>query len=92
MAWTQAYAPLGSLGLSALVAAAPLVVIFALLASGKLPGWASALAALVAALALAVGLWGMPIVPAAASALLGVAFAILPILWIVVSALWVHEL
>ena len=92
MAWTQAYAPLGSLGLSALVAAAPLVVIFALLASGKLPGWASALAALVAALALAVGLWGMPTVPAAASALLGVAFAILPILWIVVSALWVHEL
>lgn len=92
MAWTQAYAPLGSLGLSALVAAAPLVVIFALLASGKLPGWASALAALVAALALSVGLWGMPIVPAAASALLGVAFAILPILWIVVSALWVHEL
>ncbi len=92
MAWTQAYAPLGSLGLSGLVAAIPLAVIFALLAWGKVPGWASALASLVAALGLSVGLWRMPVVPAAASALLGVAFAVLPILWIVVSALWVHEL
>ncbi len=92
MAWTQAYAPLGSLAFSALAAAVPLVVIFVLLAWGRLPGWASALSSLVAALALGVGLWGMPPVPAAASALFGVAFAVLPILWIVVSALWVHEL
>jgi lactate permease len=92
MAWTQAYAPLGSLALSALAAAVPLIVIFALLAWGRLPGWTSALAALAAALALAVGLWRMPVAPAAASALLGVAFAVLPILWIVVPALWVHEL
>jgi lactate permease len=34
----------------------------------------------------------MPIAQAGASALLGVAFAVLPILWIVVPALWVHEL
>jgi lactate permease len=92
MAWTQAYAPLGSLAFSAVAAAVPLIVIFALLAWGRLPGWTSALAALAAALVLAVGLWGMPAVPAAASALLGVAFAVLPILWIVVPALWVHEL
>ena len=92
MAWTQAYAPLGSLASSALAAAVPLLVIFALLAWGKLPGWTSALAALIAALALAIGVWRMPPVPAASSALLGVAFAVLPILWIVVSALWVHEL
>jgi len=92
MAWTQAYAPLGSLAFSALAAAVPLIVIFSLLATGKLPGWASACAALVAALALAVGVWRMPGAPAAGSALLGVAFAVLPILWIVVPALWVHEL
>jgi len=92
MAWTQAYAPLGSPAVSALAAALPLAIIFALLAWGRLPGWTSALASTVAALALAIGVWHMPAVPAAASALLGVAFAVLPILWIVVSALWVHDL
>jgi lactate permease len=92
MVWTQAYAPLGSLGFSALAATVPLAVIFALLAWGRLPGWTSALASLIAALAMAIGLWRMPAVPAAAAALLGVAFAVLPILWIVVPALWVHEL
>ncbi|HTP59313.1 MAG TPA: L-lactate permease, partial [Spirochaetia bacterium] len=92
MAWTQAYAPLGSLAFSAVAAAVPLIVIFALLASGKLPSWASALASLGGALALAIGVWRMPVAPAGASALLGVAFAVLPILWIVVPALWVHEL
>jgi lactate permease len=92
MAWTQAYAPLGSLAFSAIAAAIPLVVIFALLASGKLPGWASALASLCAALAIGVGIWRIPIIPAISSALLGVGFAVLPILWIVISALWIHEL
>ena len=92
MAWTQVYSPLGSLAISAIAAAVPLAVIFALLASGKVPGWTSALAAMAAALALAVGVWRMPAVPAVFSALYGVAFAVLPILWIVVPALWVHEL
>lgn len=92
MGWTQVYAPLASLAVSALTAAIPLAVVFVLLASGRLPGWAAALASLVCASALAVGVWRMPALPAVSSALYGVAFAVLPILWIVVSALWVHEL
>ncbi|HVO39555.1 MAG TPA: lactate permease LctP family transporter [Spirochaetia bacterium] len=92
MGWTQVYAPLANLAVSALTAAVPLAVVFVLLASGKVPGWAAALASLVCAFSLAVGVWRMPAVSAVFSALYGVAFAILPILWIVVSALWVHEL
>ena len=92
MPWTPALAPLGSLGFSALAAAIPLVVLFGLLAWGRLPGWAPALAATVASLLVAIAVWGMPAGSAISSGMQGAATALFPILWIVVSALWVHSL
>lgn len=92
MPWTPAIAPLGSLGLSALAAAIPLAVLFGLLAWGRLPGWAPAACAAAAAFLAAVTGWGMPAGPAASASLQGVATALFPIIWIVVSALWVHSL
>ena len=92
MPWTQAYAPLASPLLSALLAAAPLLLLFALLASGRFPAWVPALASTAAAFAIAVSAWGMPPLPALSSAVLGAAFAVFPILWIVVAALWVYTL
>ncbi len=92
MTWTPIPAPLGSLGLSALAAALPLVVLFGLLAWGRLPGWAPALAAAAVALVVAAAAWRMPAVTALAAGLEGVATALFPILWIVVAALWVHSL
>ncbi|HTO23631.1 MAG TPA: L-lactate permease, partial [Spirochaetia bacterium] len=92
MTWTPALAPLGSIGLSALAAAIPLLVLFGLLAWGRFPGWVPAgCATLAAFLAAALG-WKMPVLPALSAALRGVATAVFPILWIVVSALWVHAL
>jgi lactate permease len=92
MPWTPALAPLGSLGLSALAALIPLAVLFGLLASGRVPGWAPALAAAVAALIVAIAAWGMPVVAAVSFGLQGTATALFPIMWIVVSALFVHAL
>ncbi len=92
MPWTPAVAPLGSLGLSALAAAIPLAVLFGLLAWGRLPGWAPAACAAAAALLAAVGAWGMPARTAVSSSLQGAATGLFPIIWIVVSALWVHSL
>jgi lactate permease len=92
MPWTPALAPLGSLGLSALAAVIPLAVLFGLLASGRVPGWAPALAAAFAALIVAIAAWGMPAVSALSSGLQGAATALFPIMWIVVSALFVHSL
>ncbi len=92
MPWTPAIAPLGSLGLSALAAAIPLAVLFGLLAWGRLPGWVAAVCATAAALCSAVIVWGMPAGPSASAGLEGVATALFPIIWIVVSALWVHSL
>jgi lactate permease len=92
MQWTPAIAPMGSVGLSALIAVIPLVVLFGLLASGKVAGWVPPLAATVASLVVAALAWRMPVGMAIASGLEGSATALFPILWIVVSALWVHSL
>jgi len=92
MPWTQIYAPLASPILSALLAAAPLLILFGLLASGRFPGWVSAFASTSAALLLAVAAWRMPVQPAISAGFFGAAFAMFPILWIVVAALWVYNL
>jgi lactate permease len=92
MSWTPALAPLGSIGVSALAAAIPLVVLFGLMAWGRLPGWAPALAAMMVAILAAAAAWGMPPLRAVSAGLQGAATAVFPILWIVVSALWVHSL
>ena len=47
MQWTQVYAPIGdSLGLSAIAAAIPIIVLFIMLGALRKPAWAAALAAL----------------------------------------------
>jgi len=92
MPWTQVYNPVTRLALSALAAAAPLLLFFAVLTVARLESWLSALLSTAAALLLATLLWGMPPVPALSSSLLGAANALFPILWIVVSAIWVHGL
>ncbi|MCX7040560.1 MAG: lactate permease LctP family transporter [Spirochaetes bacterium] len=92
MTWTQGYAPLASPVLSALLAAVPLLILFVLLASGRFPGWVPALASTSAALILAVAIWRMPILPALSAGIYGAAFALFPILWIVIAALWMYNL
>jgi lactate permease len=92
MPWSPSIAPLGSIGLSALAAAIPLAVLFGLLAWGRLPGWSPAFAAAAAAFAAAVAVWGMPAGTAISAGLQGAATGLFPIIWIVVSALWVHSL
>jgi lactate permease len=92
VSWTQLYNPLAGAGLSALAAAAPLIVLFILLASGKLKGWAAALASTAASLLLSITLWRMPASAAVSAAAFGAAFAVFPILWIVTAALWVYSM
>jgi lactate permease len=76
----------------ALVAALPLFVLFASLASGKLKGWMAALVGFLTALAVATVAWRMPALPALEAALKGAGYALFPILWILVAALWVYRL
>jgi lactate permease len=61
MPWIQTYTPVaGSLGLSALVAAIPLFVIFVCLAVLKMKAHKAGMLAVASAVAIAITVWGMP--------------------------------
>jgi lactate permease len=82
----------GSLTLSALCAAVPLITLFVLLGGLRLKAWVAGLISLAVALAVAVVLFSMPLGTALLSATEGAAFGFFPILWIVLNAIWVYNL
>jgi lactate permease len=89
----QSYQPvLGSVLLSALVAGLPLYVLFVLLAIIRLPAWICALAAMLTAALLAWIVWGMPFGVTVGTATEGMAFGLWPISWIVLNAVFFHNL
>jgi lactate permease len=89
----QAYQPvLGSILLSALVAGLPLYVLFVLLAVLRRPAWQCALAAMLTAFLLAWVVWGMPFGVTVGTATEGMAFGLWPISWIVLNAVFFHNL
>ena len=91
--WQHNYEPVGgSLGLSALVAAIPIVVLFFMLGVKRKPTWMAASTALVTALVVALVGYGMPVRLAIISTLYGAAFGIFPIAWIVFSSILLYRL
>jgi lactate permease len=105
MVWTQNYDPFGSPFFSTLVAALPVVVLLGLLATGRVSAAGAALAGLVVAWLIAVfvftpqeareagtsgvAAWAGTMLAAAVN---GAAFGLLPIGWIVVSAIFLYNL
>src|SRR5262245_51324150 len=101
--WTQNYDPFGNIWLSTAMAALPVVFLMALLATGRVSAPKAALAGLLCALAVAVfaylpqeGLstpsrldWVATMLAAAGN---GAAFGLLPIGWIVLSAIFLYNL
>jgi lactate permease len=92
VAWTQIYNPLNNLLLSALVAAIPVVVLLGLLAFFHARAHMAALAGLVASLAVAIAVYGMPVPLALAAAANGAAFGLFPIGWIVLCAIFLYDI
>ena len=91
--WQHNYEPIaGSLGVSAVVAAIPIVVLFLMLGVLRKPAWMSALSALVSALLVALIAYGMPAQLAIISAIYGAAFGIFPIAWIVFASIMLYRL
>ena len=78
----------GSLALSALVAALPLAVLFVLLGVVRMRAWLASLIGLLVSLLVAVLAYAMPVGDALNSGLLGAAFGLFPIMWIVINAIW----
>src|SRR5256884_5729607 len=93
LAFHQQYQPVaGSIFLSALVAGLRLYVLFVLLAILRLPAWICALAAMLTAFVLGWLVWGMPFGISVGTATEGVAFGLWPISWIVLNAVFFHNL
>lgn len=92
MMWTQVYNPTGNAVFSALLAAIPLFALFYMLAVRRSKGHYAAAVAVVLSAILSVFVWGMPMGTAASSFLYGAAFGLFPIVWIVVTAVWVYNM
>jgi lactate permease len=88
----QLLTPVGdSLALSFLVAILPIATVLVLLGILKRPAWQAALAGLVVGLLIAATAWGMPATMALDSALNGAVFALWPVMWIVINALFLYN-
>jgi lactate permease len=90
--WIQSYDPLGNWPLSTLLAAVPVLVLLGLLASGRASAWGAALAGLVSAMVMAVGVFGMPTALAFTAAGHGVIFAVFRIVWLIVAAVFLYDI
>jgi lactate permease len=91
--WVQTYTPIGnSLGLSAIAAVIPIVVLFLMLGVLRKPAWMAAMSALVSALLVALAVYGMPVKMALISTLYGAAYGMFPIAWIVFTSILLYRL
>jgi lactate permease len=88
----QLLTPVGdSLALSFLVASIPIIVVLLMLGVLKRPAWQSSLAGLGTALVIALAVWQFPLKLAFSATADGVAFALWPIMWIVLAALTLYN-
>jgi lactate permease len=91
--YTQDFDPVSnSLGLSSIFAVLPILVLFVLLGGIRLAAQWAALTALGVAMLVAMIVYGMPVDQTALSASEGAAFGLFPIMWIVVTAIWLYNM
>lgn len=90
--WLQVYNPFGNIALSSLAAAIPLILLFYLLAIRRMAGYRAAGLCCLSAFILAITLWKMPPAMAASSVAMGVCFGLFPIVWIIITAVWIYNM
>src|SRR6267154_2752773 len=89
----QLLTPVGdSLALSFSVAILPIATVLVLLGILRRPAWQAALAGLIVGLIIAIAVWGLPAPIAFAAASNGAVFALWPVMWIVITALFVYNI
>lgn len=92
MPWKMDINPLGSLALSAFVAAIPILFLFWALAYKRMKGhWAAILAVCIAML-ISIVSYGMPVNLSVLSIFNGFLFGLWPVCWIVVTAVYIYNL
>src|SRR5947209_11956516 len=86
------YPVANNLFLSFLVGIIPILVVLILLGIVRRPAWQAALAGLIVGLIIAIFVWKMPVQQAASATLNGFAFALVPVMWIVWTAMWLYNI
>jgi lactate permease len=92
MVWSQIYDPLNNAWLSTFIAALPVIVLLGALGIFRVQAHVAALLGLAVALASAVFVFRMPVEMAGKTALLGAAFGLLPIGWIILNIIFLYRL
>ncbi len=92
MAWTQIYDPMNNLGLSALLAAIPIIVIFYMLAVKRAPGQIAGAMAVISAVLVAIFVYKMPVGLALETTGVGALYGVFPIFWIVSTAIFIYNI
>lgn len=92
MSWIQSYSPAGGVPISALIAAAPVVVLLALLGLFQVRAHFAALSGLAMSLIVATLIFHMPQRLAWTAAGYGAMYGLFPIGWIVLCAIFVYDI
>ena len=92
MIYTQNYSPLSSTVLCTILAALPVIVLFYLLVVRRSLVPLAAAGGAVAALAVAIGIYGMPAGMASMAFVSGALFGLVPICWTIVNAMFLYNI
>ncbi len=92
MAWKQVIDPFNNIGLSALIAVVPILVIFWALIIKKMKGYKASLLATSVAIIIAIAVYKMPVNLALLSTANGALYGLFPICWIIISAVFLFNL
>lgn len=92
MTWVQNYNPLGNIAISALIAAIPLLILLYMLGIRRSKGHIAAFFGVSSAVLIAIAVFNMPVGLAVSATLNGALVGIFPIVWIVVTAIWVYNM
>jgi len=92
MPWTQNYAALGSLGLTALAVSIPIFYLFWALAIKRMKGHIAGSTTLLLTIIVVMLVYKMPLEVALSSSVLGIFNGLFPIAWIIVTAVFLYNL
>lgn len=92
MPWTHNYSALGSIGLTALAVALPILFLFWALAVKRMKGHIAGILTLLFTIIDVVLVYKMPVSIALSASILGILNGLFPIAWIVISAVFLYNL